>query len=90
MKEKKVTKLWQGKYVSVRDYEVRDAIKKGGLRIMHDNQVMDVMPDELKLLTPTSKVFQSKYKGTYRLIDITFCPLTVDPNQHTLNLGEKT
>ena len=60
MKEKKVTKLWQGKYVSVRDYEVKDAIKKGGLRIMHDNQVMDVMPDELKLLTPTSKVFQSK------------------------------
>ena len=28
MKKKKVTKLWQGKFVSVRDYEVKAAIKK--------------------------------------------------------------
>ena len=33
---KMVKKLWQGKYVSVRDYEVKQAIAKGGMRIEHE------------------------------------------------------
>ena len=37
---KKVNKLWQGKYTSVRDYEVTNAIKKGGLVILHNEQQM--------------------------------------------------
>jgi hypothetical protein len=84
MKKKKVTKLWQGKYVSVRDYEVVDAIKKGGLRITHNDDVMDLNPEELKSLQPSSKSFQSRFKGTYKLIDITFKPLTEDPNQQRM------
>ena len=86
MKKKKVTKLWQGKYVSVRDYEVQAAIKKGGLEISPNNKIMQLKPGELQHLQPSSKVFQSKFKGSYRLIDILFKPLTEDPNQRSLNL----
>lgn len=86
MKKKKVTKLWQGKFVSVRDYEVQAAIKKGGLEISHNNKIMQLKPEELQHLQPSSKVFQSKFKGSYRLIDILFKPLTEDPNQRSLNL----
>jgi hypothetical protein len=84
MKKKKVTKLWQGKFVSVRDYEVKAAIKKGGLEIVHNGQLMQLKPDELLHLQPSSKVFQSRFKGSYRLIDILFKPLTEDPNQGKL------
>ena len=70
MKTKKVTKLWQGKFVSVRDYELADAIKKGGLLITHDQNQMFLDVDELQKLKPSGKVHQSKFKGTYRLVDI--------------------
>ena len=89
MKKKNVTKLWQGKYVSVRDYEILTAIKKGGLEINHDNKIMQLTPDELQHLwtfKPRSKVFTSKYKGSYRLIDILFKPLNDNPNQGSLNI----
>jgi hypothetical protein len=33
MKHKIVTKLWLGKYVSVRDYELKAAIQEGGMII---------------------------------------------------------
>ena len=36
MKRKQVKKLWLGKFVSVRDYELKDAIREGGLIIEHD------------------------------------------------------
>ena len=87
MKTKDVTKLWQGKYVSVRDYEVREAIRKGGLEINHAGKRMVVSPEELKRLTPNSKIIQSKFKGTYKLVDIYFDPLTDDPRQQKLNLN---
>ena len=86
MLEKKVTKLWQGKYTSIRDYELTSAIKKGGLVINHNKEQMILNVDELRLLKPNPKVFQSKFKGSYRLIDILFKPLTEDPNQRSLNL----
>ena len=84
MKKKIVLKLWQGKFCSVRDYEVKDAIKKGGLELQHDNQIMRLNEDELRQLKPTGKPIQSKFKGSYHLIDITFKPLTEDVNQQKL------
>ena len=39
---------------------------------------------ELKELKPSSSVVQSKYKGTYKLINIPFKPLTHDPMQGDL------
>ena len=32
-KKVKVKKLWQGRYVSVKDYEIKEAISKGGMHI---------------------------------------------------------
>lgn len=81
MYQRVVTKLWQGKYVSVRDYEVTKAINMGGLIITHDGKKMQLSVDELKTLKPNPKPIQSKFKGTYKLVNITFKPLTHDPMQ---------
>jgi muramidase (phage lysozyme) len=84
MRNKKVNKLWKGIMVSVRDYEVADAIEKGGLRITHNDQTMILTPDELRMLKPSSKKFQSRYTGAYQLMDITWKPLTENPDQTKL------
>ncbi len=84
MIQKKVTKLWLGKFVSVRDYEVSKAIQKGGLIIKHNNQQMFLKPDELSSLKPNPKIIQSRYKGSYKLVDIPFKPMTDDPRQASL------
>ena len=78
---KMVKKLWQGKYVSVRDYEVKQAIAKGGMRIEHGKDIMQLDVAQLQQLKPTGATLQSKYSGTYRLVDITFKPLTEHPDQ---------
>tara|TARA_R100000773_G_scaffold44669_1_gene47242 strand:+ start:15810 stop:16109 length:300 start_codon:yes stop_codon:yes gene_type:complete len=84
MINKTVTKLWQGKYTSVRDYEIAKAIRKGGLIIYYKDKHMTIDVDELKKLKATGKVIQSKYKGSYRLVDILFKPETDDKNQYSL------
>ena len=81
---KTVKKLWQGKYVSVRDYEVDKAIRKGGMRIKHGKDLMQLGVEELRQLKPTGKPMQSKYTGSYQLVDITFKPLTEHPDQGRL------
>ena len=79
---KMVKKLWQGKYVSVRDYEVAQAIAKGGMRIEHGKDVMQLDVAQLHQLKPTGATLKSKYgRGSYRLVDITFKPLTEHPDQ---------
>ena len=78
---KTVKKLWQGKYVSVRDYEVAKAIKKGGMRIKHGKDLMQLTVAELQQLKPSGQTLQSKFGGTYQLVDITFRPLTEHPDQ---------
>ena len=65
----------------MRDYEVSNAIKKGGLVIKHNNEQMILRPNELSSLKPNPKPIQSKFKGTYKLVDITFKPMTDDPRQ---------
>ena len=40
MKNKIVKKLWQGKYLSVRDYEIEQAIRQGGLKVIHNDKTM--------------------------------------------------
>tara|TARA_R100001129_G_scaffold185390_2_gene173416 strand:+ start:407 stop:664 length:258 start_codon:yes stop_codon:yes gene_type:complete len=84
MKNKIVKKLWQGKYLSVRDYEIEQAIRQGGLKVIHNDKTMELKPEELKTLKPGVREFQSQYKGSYRLVDITFKPLTEDPRQEKL------
>ena len=63
---------------------VADAIEKGGLRITHNDQTMILTPDELRMLKPSSKKFQSRYTGAYQLMDITWKPLTENPDQTQL------
>ena len=66
MIKKAVKKLWKGEYVSVRDYEVLDAI---------NGDIMKLTPDQLKDLEPQENVFKSQFNsGTYRLVDIFWKP----------------
>ena len=81
MIKKTVTKLWQGKYCSIRDYELTKAIKKGGLILHYKDKHMNISVDELKRLKPTGKLIQSNYKGSYRLVDVLFKPETEDKKQ---------
>ena len=74
MIKKTVTKLWQGKYCSIRDYELTKAIKKGGLILHYKDKQMIIHRDELTRLKPTGKKIQSNYKGSYQLVDILFKP----------------
>ena len=74
MYKKIVSKLWQGKYCSIRDYELTKAIKKGGLILHYKDKHMNISIDELKRLKPTGKLIQSNYKGSYQLVDILFKP----------------
>ena len=81
MLEKLVKKLWQGKYVSVRDYEIKKAMAQGGMVIRHNGQYMKLTNDELSQLKANPKEIQSFYKGTYKLVDIKFEPYIKDKNQ---------
>lgn len=84
MKIKQVKKLWKGQFVSIRDYEIKAAIQKGGLRLSHNEQVMELSVEDLKSLKPTGQGHQSKFGGVYQLVDITWKPLVHDPRQETL------
>tara|TARA_B100000242_G_scaffold287896_1_gene255403 strand:- start:622 stop:885 length:264 start_codon:yes stop_codon:yes gene_type:complete len=84
MLNKKVKKLWLGKFVSIRDYELKNAIRRGGLMISHGKDKMFLDVEKLSTLKPSGMPLQSKFGGTYQLVDITFKPLTEDPNQGRL------
>jgi hypothetical protein len=86
---KKVKKLWQGQYVSVRDYEAQSAVSKGGMVIEHGRDSMTISVDGLKIILEhgkKSQLFKSKTGGKdYYLIDITFKADTEnDPDQMQL------
>jgi hypothetical protein len=82
MKRKQVKKLWMGKFVSVRDYELTDAIEKGGLLIEHDGEQMKMSVEDIKKIKPSGKFHKAKFSGkiqSYQLCDITWKPS--DTNQ---------
>ena len=77
MKRKQVKKLWLGKFVSVRDYELKDAIREGGLIIEHDGEQMRMSVEDVKQITPSGKFHKAKFAGniqSYQLCDITWKP----------------
>ena len=84
MLKKLVTKLWQGKYVSVRDYDLKRAIEKGGLQIEHEGKFMILTVEQCCHLKPKGRYIQSKFKGKYQLVDVEFKPTTENPNQGKL------
>ena len=72
---KVVKKLWKGKYVSVRDYELSSAINNGGMRIIHNGESMELTPAQLKDLEPQGEAFKSQFNNNkYRLVDIFWEP----------------
>lgn len=71
---KYVKKLWQGKYASVRDYEVAAALKENGMEIRYGDNVMVLTTDDLKLYKPGDRTFASKFGKPYKLVDIPFYP----------------
>ena len=82
MIKKIVTKLWQGKFASVRDYEVASAIKSGGMEITYQDEKMYLAPHVLQALQPTGQKMKSKIGGKdYFLIDILFKASQEDPRQ---------
>ena len=60
---KVVKKLWKGKYVSVRDYELSSAINNGGMRIIHNGESMELTPAQLKDLEPQGEAFKSQFNN---------------------------
>ena len=85
MLKKKVTKLWKGQYVSVRDYEVEGAKRQGGLVVEYNNKKMTLGLDRLNLLKPDGRVFKSKTGGrNYRLVDVVFQADIVNEGQRKL------
>lgn len=70
---KTVKKLWQGKYASVRDYEVAACIKSdSNMEIKYKNKSIVIPLDRLKLYKPNDRIFESKFGKPYKLIDIPF------------------
>lgn len=86
MLEKVVTKLWQGRFVSVRDYEVDKAIAKNGMIIHYGDSTMVLSRSDLKDIQDNlpfnNPPIKSKTGGkNYRLVDIRWKPKAKDKNQ---------
>ena len=80
-----VKKMWQGKYVSIREPQLNKAIRNGGLVIEYDNKHMVLNTNELKSLMPNIRIFKSKFGNKpYKLVDIIWKPS--DKNLNQLNL----
>ena len=85
MLKKVVNKLWLGKFVSIRDYELDNARRQGGLEIIHDGRIMRLSLEQLENIKPSGAWHKSKFGGgDYQLADITFKPITDNPNQREL------
>ena len=84
MKRKQVKKLWQGKFVSIRDYELSDAIEMGGLIIEHDGEKMRMSIEDIKQIKPSGKFHKAKFAGkikSYQLCDITWKPSNTEQKE---------
>lgn len=68
-------KLYSGNIASLRDYEVRDGIKAGGMVFIYGDKVMTKNPDELRRnFQCHQKEIRSKFNPnqTYKLVDFVF------------------
>ncbi len=86
---KEVKKLWQGKYVSLRDYEVYKCQKLGqDMIVKYNGKTMTIPNQDLDKGIVNNKPIQSKFKGKYFLIDYTWKPLwqtKIGATLHTKN-----
>lgn len=69
------TKLWKSMFVSVRDYEVEQAIECGGMVLHFGSRTMTLSVDRLMKLRPEERTQISKTGGrNYQLVDILWEP----------------
>ena len=68
-----VKKLWQGRFASIRDYQLTEAKKKGGIIITFENDFMTLRTHELEGLQPRGQ-FVGHYGKKYQLVDIAWKP----------------
>ena len=70
----RVKKLWQGKFVSLRDNWIKAGIRSGGLNIYYLEKSMYLNINQLEsvLLSKPSQTISSKYKGKSLLYDVEF------------------
>ena len=70
----RVKKLWQGKFVSLRDNWIKAGIRSGGLNIYYLEKSMHLNVNQLEsvLLSKPSQTISSQYKGKYLLYDVEF------------------
>ncbi len=93
MKTKKriVSKLWKGMYISLRDYEIQQAIDKNyTIEAIHKSQVMMLTPSRLKDIdltvgTPQKSMYNKK---SYRLIDVRWKPDDRSDKSRSLQEGK--
>ena len=78
MHQTKVKTIWKGTTVAVNEFEIQKGIFAGGLRIIHDDEFMDVSTEELLSIDMDirGRTFKDKWKPnkTYRLIDFNWEP----------------
>lgn len=76
MKKRKIKRLWHG-LASLRDYEVEDAMREGGIVLTCGEEKMTLAPEQLKKGFQTApQPFKSKIISdmTYTLIDFQWKP----------------
>ena len=73
----KVKKLWQGRFASIRDYQLNQAKKKGGLIVTFDDDFMTLKTHELEGLEPRGQ-FVGHFGKKYQLVDIPWKANTKD------------
>jgi len=72
---KKVTKLYHGYLVSIRDYELKKAYDMGGMIIIHNKEIMFLNRKDLKEKAEfEDKIQKSKFGKPYRLVNFRWKP----------------
>ncbi len=90
-KRRIVNKLWKGMYISLRDYEIQQAIDKNyTIQAIHKGQVMMLTPSRLKDIdltigTPQKSMYNDK---SYRLIDVRWNPYDRSDKSRSLQKGK--
>lgn len=76
-----VTKLFEGKYIDIKDYEREQCLNSGETCIVHhNNKKMTLTPKKLRngIVNISSQVFKNKVKGRpdYKILSFKWVPDT--------------
>ncbi len=78
MHKTKVKTIWRGTTVAINEFEIQKGIFAGGLRIIHNDEFMDISENDLLSINMDmqGRTFKDKWNPnkTYRLIDFKWEP----------------